>query len=447
MATTISRPTITDDNGTGTTGTVYDAAWMSDFQDRIDAMFNGASVFNLGGALALGRYTTTATGTQNDWAIDTANSGTTVGILRCNNASALTINGIVAPSSHRVLVVEAINSTVSLAHENASSTAANRITTPTAATVAIPSGGYAFLLYDVTTARWRVLSPHATRIDDLSSAADNTNLNVSTSAHGLVPKVSGSDGYTLQKSGTGAVWASAAGGAPATSTITTTGTQTALSIPTGSADLVIFCNNATLLTVQGITAGVDGQRLSLISIGAGQVDIANQNGSASAANRIINLHANTVSLAPGYGRMGLVYDATAARWRVMHHDQGDYIDYYGTSTIVGWSSLTANRRMIWYKVVGRTLAIVFHLEGTSNATSCTFTLPFTVQSGGSAGYPNYSGQCGFIYDNSAYPNNSAKITMPATNQIEVTLGMANSSAGWTASGTKIVDGVFTAFLN
>lgn len=37
-ASTISRPTVTDDDGSGTTGTIFNAAWVADLCDRIDAM-------------------------------------------------------------------------------------------------------------------------------------------------------------------------------------------------------------------------------------------------------------------------------------------------------------------------------------------------------------------------------------------------------------------------
>ena len=39
----ISRPTITDDNGTGNTGTIGDAVWVDDFCSRIDAAIDGAN--------------------------------------------------------------------------------------------------------------------------------------------------------------------------------------------------------------------------------------------------------------------------------------------------------------------------------------------------------------------------------------------------------------------
>jgi hypothetical protein len=105
----------------------------------------------------------------------------------------------------------------------------------------------------------------------------------------------------------------------AATTITTTGTQTALALPVGHGDLVVYANNATLLTLQGVAAGEDGQRITIFSKGAGRVDIVNENAGASAANRIITGGGTTIMLAPGSGRVSLLYDLTTLRWRVDVH--------------------------------------------------------------------------------------------------------------------------------
>jgi hypothetical protein len=102
----------------------------------------------------------------------------------------------------------------------------------------------------------------------------------------------------------------------AATTITTTGTQTALALPVGRGDLVIYANNATALTVQGIAAGEDGQRLRIFSKGAGTIALNDQNVGASAANRIITGASATVDLIAGSGRAELVYDLTTTRWRI-----------------------------------------------------------------------------------------------------------------------------------
>src|SRR4026208_1458390 len=69
---------------------------------------------------------------------------------------------------------------------------------------------------------------------------------------------------------------------PASTAPTTTGTQTALAIPSGTGDLVLYLNNGALLTIQGIAAGVANQTLTLVSKGAGQVDLAHLHASGTA---------------------------------------------------------------------------------------------------------------------------------------------------------------------
>lgn len=160
--------------------------------------------------------------------------------------------------------------------------------------------------------------------------------------------------------------------APGISTVTTTGNITALALPAGSGDLVIYLNNATLSTIQGIAAGADGQRLTLLSKGAGQVDLAHQNGGASAANRLINCATSgNTSLAPGVGTAVYVYDATATRWRLVSHEQGAWI----TPAYAG-GNFAANGSMTWtvdagdvttcaYYLKGRTLTITWELATTT----------------------------------------------------------------------------------
>jgi hypothetical protein len=159
---------------------------------------------------------------------------------------------------------------------------------------------------------------------------------------------------------------------PSTSTITTTGTQTALAIPTGFGDLVIFANNASLLTIQGIAAGVDGQRLTIYAIGAGQVDLAHQNGSASAANRLINFATSgNTSLAAAAGSAEFEYDATAARWRLTAHEQGAWIypafsagNFTGNGAMT-WTVASGDVNNLGYYLRGRLLTVNFLLATTS----------------------------------------------------------------------------------
>ena len=109
-----------------------------------------------------------------------------------------------------------------------------------------------------------------------------------------------------------------------TTTVTTTGNIAQLD-PQGNS--VILMNNASLSTIQGIKAGYPGQKVTIISIGAGEVDLAHQNSSASANDRLINYVTSGITpLAAGVGTCQYQYDDITNRWRLINHNQGALID-------------------------------------------------------------------------------------------------------------------------
>ncbi len=71
-----------------------------------------------------------------------------------------TVTGVALQSAGDTLIVVNIGSTnnVVLAHQNASSTASNRIVSPTGADLILGPDEYAYLWHDATTDRWRVLN-------------------------------------------------------------------------------------------------------------------------------------------------------------------------------------------------------------------------------------------------------------------------------------------------
>lgn len=80
--------------------------------------------------------------------------------LRLDASAPVNLTGLTSGTSGRVLAllnVSAANA-ITLTHEDAGSTAANRFTLPSGASLAIPPGGAALLMYDATSARWRVLA-------------------------------------------------------------------------------------------------------------------------------------------------------------------------------------------------------------------------------------------------------------------------------------------------
>lgn len=104
--------------------------------------------------------TTTATGAQNNF--DPGIQPGALTIIRCNNATALTITGF-APATTQVdgqqlLIMNVGSSQVLLAYENASSTAADRLlNAATSASTPVMIGGYARYVYDGTSSRWRMV--------------------------------------------------------------------------------------------------------------------------------------------------------------------------------------------------------------------------------------------------------------------------------------------------
>jgi hypothetical protein len=118
-----------------------------------------------------------------------------------------------------------------------------------------------------------------------------------------------------------------------------------------------------------------------------------------------------------------------------YYVDGVWTNYSGTSTVVGWSSY--NTKLIFYKKVGTTVFVQFYIEGTSNSTAVSFTLPYRMTSstslpmfatvrGSDQGVTNTDPACALM-------NNGAKI---------VNVYQTYAGGGWTNSGTKIVNGEF-----
>lgn len=97
------------------------------------------------------QYDITSTGTVNNLSFASAD------FLRCDNATALTITGLSAGVPGQRLVVVATDADVTLADLSASSVAANQIATFTGADVTLSIDEAAFLEYDGTDDKWRLL--------------------------------------------------------------------------------------------------------------------------------------------------------------------------------------------------------------------------------------------------------------------------------------------------
>jgi hypothetical protein len=136
------KPTVVDDDGTGTSGTVLDAAFLDDFGDRIDD------------AIGL-EQTTSSTGNLDDF-----NLNGEFTILRCTGAAPVfrgfTVKSA-APTPGCKVLIQCLGSTsAKVAHQDTNSTAANRIITPSTSGQIVGVDGWILLVYDGTTDRWRL---------------------------------------------------------------------------------------------------------------------------------------------------------------------------------------------------------------------------------------------------------------------------------------------------
>jgi hypothetical protein len=207
---------------------------------------------------------------------------------------------------------------------------------------------------------------------------------------GLAPAPAAGDaaaGKYLKSDGT---WTLPPGpGAIGVFTTTSTGTVNNLSV---SGAAVLRCNNATDLTITGIVAGVDGQQLTIVSVGAGNVYLQPENTGSSAANRLKNIVTSGFTpLTAGSGRCTYVYEGTTARWLLVAHEQGSYLRYADVPGFNG-GDFTGNGSMTWtltsgdveflnYKVVGKQLYITFSLVTTSVGGTPNTQLQYTLPNG------------------------------------------------------------------
>jgi len=110
-----------------------------------------------------------------------------------------------------------------------------------------------------------------------------------------------------------------------------------------------------------------------------------------------------------------------------------WTDYSATSTIVGWSSFTIKN--IYYKKIGTLVFCSFALQGVSNSTTTTFTLPDVVNAAAfNMTVPLYAG------DNSVQV--STAIAFLTAGSATIACYPTGAGGGWTASNTKSVRGQF-----
>lgn len=207
---------------------------------------------------------------------------------------------------------------------------------------------------------------------------------------------------------------------PTAFTFTTTGNVDDLDF--SNADQ-IRCNNATLTTIRGLKAGSAGQRVTLVSVGAGQVDLAHQSASdATAANRLINaVTSASTSLAAGVGTATYQYDATTARWRLLEHVQGAAIaaayvagNFTGSASQT-WTVDSGDVLYLLYTLVGRALMVQLSLTTTTVGGTVDYFL--LIGNGAWGGFTATKSSLIFGYgvDNSVFTRVLIQTNVPADN--------------------------------
>ena len=110
-----------------------------------------------------------------------------------------------------------------------------------------------------------------------------------------------------------------------------------------------------------------------------------------------------------------------------------WTDYGGSSTVVGWSSFSVKK--IYYKKVGKLVFVWFHLEGTSNSTAASFTLPYN------NALDTLVITTGFVHDNGVSQSTPGRFQL-IPNGATVNMYLDMAAATFTASGTKEMYGTF-----
>jgi hypothetical protein len=174
------------------------------------------------------------------------------------------------------------------------------------------------------------------------------------------------------------------------STLAVTGNQVLLPIPAGTGNLIIRMNNPTLTTIQGIQAGLNGQSLEIIAVGAGQVDCTYNDAAAAVGNKIVTIVTmGRTSLAPGSGG-SLIMEYDGSIWRVITHEQGGAIvpafvagNFLGNGAMT-WTVVLGNVLACSYYLTGRLLTVNFSISGTT--VGGTPNTQLTIGNGAWGGY-------------------------------------------------------------
>lgn len=208
----------------------------------------------------------------------------------------------------------------------------------------------------------------AIKIDELAAPTDVTTLNVSTTAHGLAPKLPGNTTTFLRGDGT---FAAAGGGAFTVINNTQTGTLHDWA-PVGltTANTLILWSGTADATVTGLLAtpglgGATGQIITIRNVGTKTITFPHNSGLSAYYTRLSNTATSAgTPVAPG-GYVSYQYqnDGTTLEWKLVGHEQGAWLsqpfnasDFTAAGSMT-WTVAAGNAKVYRYRLSGRTLFI------------------------------------------------------------------------------------------
>jgi hypothetical protein len=205
-------------------------------------------------------------------------------------------------------------------------------------------------------------------------------------------------------------------------------------------------NNAALLTVQGIAAGIADQLLFVYSKGAGQVDFAHLHASGTALGKLkLCATSGLTSLAAGSGVAVFQYDATLTQWRLLAHEQGEFIAQpyaagdFTCDAGMTWTVDAGDLLAFRYWLKGRTLFVALKINTATLSGSATSTLYINIPGGFIAAAP-YAGICNVKDTGTDSPVGLTNFTGAGATQIKVFILQARA---WTLNtNSTTVSGTF-----
>lgn len=205
------------------------------------------------------------------------------------------------------------------------------------------------------------------KLDDLVAPDDNTDLNASTTAHGLQAKLpndatkfaNGVGGYTVPP-GTGA-WAVISN--------TDTGAQNNWAPAGLSGNTLIEWNGASDAAFTGLAGGTAGQLVTVKNITAAKIATFAHLVTSSAGNQFTNYATSAATPIAAGGTITYQYDGT--NWKIVGHEQGAWItpafaagDFTGGGSQT-WTVDSGDVSVYRSRLSGRTLLVDWVIVTTS----------------------------------------------------------------------------------